>query len=47
MADSINDLPDLLLDHRDIISKRTKRSKKELNFQPIGQSLLADEFTMP
>lgn len=44
---SINDLPDLLLDHRDIISKAHETLKKELNFQPIGQSLLADEFTMP
>ena len=40
-------LPDLILDHRDIILKAHETLRKELNFQPIGLNLLPDEFTMP
>lgn len=41
-----SELPDLVIDHVDIIQKAHQRLKKELNFQPIGLNLLPDEFTM-
>ena len=43
----ITSLPQLILDHSDIIEKAHETLKKELNFQPIGLNLLPDEFTMP
>lgn len=43
----ILDLPDLIIDHQEIIDKAHNVLKRELNFQPVGLNLLPDEFTMP
>lgn len=44
---SLSELPPLMLDHKEIIDKAHYTLKKELNYQPIGLNLLAEEFTMP
>lgn len=44
---SINDLPPLMLDHRQILEKAYDTLKKELNYQPIGLNLLPKRFTIP
>jgi len=44
---SINELPELILDHKIIISKAHQTLKKELNSEPIGLNLLPKQFTMP
>lgn len=44
---SLNDLPELMLDHADILQKAHQTLKRELNYQPIGLNLLPDKFTMP
>lgn len=43
---AINDLPDLVLDHREIIEKAYRTLKKELDNEPIGLNLLPQQFTM-
>ena len=43
----ITELPELILDHRQIIVKAHETLKKELNHQPIGLNLLPEKFTMP
>ena len=43
---SINNLPEMILDHRQIIEVALKTLKRELNYQPIGLNLLPKEFTM-
>lgn len=44
---SINEIPDMILDHRHIIEKAHETLKNELNNQPIGLNLLPKQFTMP
>ncbi|MCV9385117.1 NUDIX hydrolase [Reichenbachiella ulvae] len=44
---AINDLPNLMLDHKDIILEAHATLKKELNHQPIGLNLLPEKFTIP
>lgn len=44
---SINNLPELILDHKKIISKAHQTLKKELNNEPIGLNLLPKQFTIP
>ena len=44
---SITELPELILDHLQIIQKAHNTLKKELNHQPIGLNLLPEKFTMP
>ncbi len=44
---SINDLPDLLLDHRLIIDKAFKELQKDLQVYPVAYHLLPKKFTMP
>ncbi|MCM0667048.1 NUDIX hydrolase [Flavobacterium tyrosinilyticum] len=43
----INDLPDMMMDHRIILDQALLNLRKELNYKPIGYNLLPDEFTMP
>lgn len=44
---SIEDLPELMMDHRSILDKALLRLRKELNHKPIGLNLLPEKFTMP
>jgi len=39
-------LPELLLDHQEIITKALQEMRLNLNYQPIGYNLLPKEFTM-
>lgn len=42
----VNDLPPLVLDHQMIIERALNHLKVQINFLPIGKSLLPDKFTM-
>src|SRR5260221_129430 len=42
----LDKLPDLLLDHNEIIDKALEEMRLKLNYQPIGYNLLPKEFTM-
>ena len=44
---SLNDLPELMLDHSIILKKAHHTLRLELNNQPIGLNLLPETFTMP
>jgi hypothetical protein len=44
---SIKRLPEMIIDHKDIILKAHQTLKKELNSEPIGLNLLPKQFTMP
>ncbi|MCZ8197039.1 MAG: NUDIX domain-containing protein [Flavobacterium sp.] len=44
---SIDALPELMMDHRNIFDKALVRLRKELNHKPIGLNLLPEKFTMP
>ena len=44
---SINELPDLMMDHRYIFDKALITPRKQLNHKPIGYNLLPEKFTMP
>lgn len=44
---SIDDLPDMILDHRKILEKAHETIRFHLNYQPIGYNLLPAKFTMP
>lgn len=43
----IEDFPDLLFDHNEMISAALKTIQNQLHYQPIGINLLPDEFTLP
>jgi len=43
---NINDLPGLILDHREIILQAHETLKSHLNFKPIGIKLLPAKFTL-
>jgi 8-oxo-dGTP diphosphatase len=43
----INKVPELILDHNDIIEKALESLKKHLKEHPIGKDLLPEKFTMP
>ncbi len=43
----INKLPDLGLDHRDIVEKALDNVRRQLSYLPIGYNLLPKKFTMP
>jgi hypothetical protein len=43
----MEDLPSLVLDHREIIQRAYAHLKKALQHQPVGLNLLPEEFTMP
>ncbi|WP_258098480.1 NUDIX hydrolase [Marinoscillum pacificum] len=43
----LTELPDLILDHSEIIHKAHQTLKTQLIYQPIGINLLPEKFTMP
>lgn len=43
----ISKLPEMAMDHRDILNKALIKLRRELNYKPIGYNLLPEEFTMP
>lgn len=43
----INDLPDMMMDHRLIYETALNTMRFQLNYKPIGYNLLPEEFTMP
>jgi hypothetical protein len=43
---SLDDIPDMIIDHKSIINKALKTLQIELNYQPIGLNLLPKQFTM-
>lgn len=43
---SLSELPELILDHQQIITKALNALRKQLKFQPIGKNLLPEKFTM-
>ncbi len=43
---SLNDLPNLILDHKKIIQKGLEALRNRLRSQPIGRELLPEKFTM-
>jgi hypothetical protein len=44
---SIDELPELMMDHRAIFDKALVTLRKQLNYKPIGYNLLPEKFTMP
>lgn len=42
----LDKLPDLLMDHQQIIKKALEELRLKINYQPIGYNLLPKEFTM-
>ncbi|WP_304197200.1 NUDIX domain-containing protein [Flavobacterium alvei] len=44
---AINELPELMMDHRRIFDKALSTLRKQLNHKPIGYNLLPEKFTMP
>jgi len=43
----IDDLPELMLDHREILDKALEILRQHLNYHPVGYNLLPQKFTMP
>jgi 8-oxo-dGTP diphosphatase len=44
---AIDELPELMMDHRLIFNKALETLRKQLNHKPIGYNLLPEKFTMP
>lgn len=44
---SIYQLPEMILDHREIFDEALQNLRMQLNFLPIGYNLLGKKFTMP
>lgn len=44
---NIHDIPEMLLDHREILNKALEHLQVQLNNHPVGYNLLPDKFTMP
>lgn len=44
---SLNDIPQLAFDHREILDVAIERLKGKIRYQPIGFELLPEEFTLP
>ena len=42
----LNNLPELILDHKEIINKALEALRTQVNFQPIGYNLLPQEFPL-
>jgi hypothetical protein len=43
----VNALPELMMDHRQILEKALQTLRQHLNAHPIGSNLLPVKFTMP
>ena len=43
----IDDLPELMMDHRQILDKALETLRNHLNYHPVGYNLLPGKFTMP
>jgi 8-oxo-dGTP diphosphatase len=43
---NLNDLPDLIFDHREILEKALQALRLQINYQPIGYNLLPAAFTL-
>lgn len=41
------EVPDLILDHKEILNKATETLRMELNLMPVGYNLLPKKFTIP
>ena len=44
---SINDIPELIVDHKQIIERALWTLRTQLKYYPIGKNLLPNKFTMP
>src|SRR5690606_20587198 len=44
---SLTEIPDLILDHAEIIQTAYEALKRDVNCHPIGLDLLPESFTMP
>jgi 8-oxo-dGTP diphosphatase len=44
---NLDEVPQLLFDHNEILQSALRHLRLELSFQPIGINLLAEKFTMP
>lgn len=44
---SIDDLPEFMMDHRQILDQALISLRKNLNYKPVGYSLLPKKFTLP
>lgn len=42
----LNNLPDLIFDHREIVDKALQALRMQVNYQPIGYNLLPEEFPL-
>ncbi|HKB45037.1 MAG TPA: NUDIX domain-containing protein [Chitinophagaceae bacterium] len=43
----IDDLPHLMMDHRQILDKALETLRSHLNYHPVGYNFLPEKFTMP
>ena len=43
----INDLPEFMMDHEDILNAALLQLRRDLNYKPVGYNLLPEKFTMP
>jgi len=43
----IDNIPELMMDHRQIFDEAIITLRRQLNYKPIGYNLLPEEFTMP
>lgn len=44
---NLHDVPDLIIDHSQILKKALETLRLQLKYQPIGYELLPEKFTMP
>jgi len=42
----VRELPELLFDHKDIVRKALEHIRNQINYLPVGKSLLPNKFTM-
>ena len=44
---NVHALPEMILDHREILEKALENLRLQLNYHPVGYNLLPEKFTMP